>query len=474
MSKAPNPLRSVSRTLRGALAAFAGGALLWGCAVTDLPSPKPPAHEADCGMSCLKERQGRASGPQARSVATGVLDLRRALRLALTRNRALKVAERERCVQAAALLTARQFPNPEIHVDIEDWLGSGDTRGVRAMQLTVQVSQDIPLGRRRSARLASARLARRGADWAYQEKRLEVLAATTRAFVTALHAQAEVKQGEELVRLAGQVVADVKKRVNAGRVRPENLDQARVQESLAALELLKARRRLATARRLLALQWGSLRPGFSRVDGRLSLLPPLPGLAALRERLDRHPALSRSAVFIAERRAILLLERAKAYPDLSLRAGYRYLHGGPSSAVVVGLSIPLPFFTRNRGAIAAARQRLARARLARRAARLGLEKRLTSAHARLRVAREEADTLGRKILPLARLTFGRVQRGYQLGRRTFLEVLTAQRTVFGVQHQYLEALSRYHLALVDVKVLVGDYLTAKGGSRGRALRGSKP
>ena len=41
----------------------------------------------------------------------------------------------------------------------------------------------------------------------------------------------------ELVRLSGQVVADVKKRVDAGRVQPEHLDQARVQESLAALEL---------------------------------------------------------------------------------------------------------------------------------------------------------------------------------------------------------------------------------------------
>lgn len=444
-----------------------------GCAVSGPSGPRPPDHQADCGLPCMQERQRRQRAPRARPVASGVLDLRRALRLALTRNTSLKVAERERCVQAAALLSAKRFPNPEIHVDIEDWLGSGDLRGVREMQLTVQVSQDIPLGRRRSARLAAARLARRVADWAYQEKRLEVLAATTRAFVSVLHAQAEVKHDTELHRLSGQVVVDVKKRVDAGRVQPEHLDQARVQESLAALELLKVKRRLTTARRLLALQWGSRRPAFSRVEGRLTLLPSLPSLAVLRRRLDRHPALSRGAVSIAEQRANLLVERANVYPDLSLRAGYRYLHGGPASAVVVGLSIPLPFFTRNRGAIAAARHRLARSRLARRAARLRLVKVLTGAHARLRTARVEADILQRKILPLAQRTFGRVQQGYQLGRRSYLEVLTAQRTVFDVQHQYLEALSKYHLALVDVKVLVGDYLTVDG-RKGRTPGGSKP
>ncbi len=444
-----------------------------GCSVADLPTPRPPEHRPDCGLDCLKKSRPRAQPQVARPVAAGELDLRRALRLALTRNTSLKVAERQRCVRAAALISARRFPNPEIHVDVEDWLGSGDVRGVREMQLTIQVSQDIPLGRRRSARLAVARLGRRAADWAYQEKRLEVLAATTRAFVAVLHAQMKVRQVQELVVLARQVVADVKKRVDAGRVQPEHMDQARVQESLASLELTKAQRRLTTVSRLLALQWGSERPDFARVTGRLVLLPKVPALSLLRARLNRHPSLARGQVAIAEKRARMTLESASAYPDLSLRAGYRYMNGGPASAVVVGLSIPLPFFSRNRGAVAVVRQQLARARLARRADRMRLVTELTGAHARLRTARTEAETLRTKIQPLAQRTFGRVQQGYQLGRRTYLEVLTAQRTVFDVRQQYLEALSRYHLALVDVKVLVGDYLTAARG-RSRGAKGTRP
>src|SRR3546814_16304334 len=50
-------------------------------------------------------------------------------------------------------------------------------------------------------------------------------------------------------------------------------------------------------------------------------------------------------------RAELELERSQAIPDLTLSAGVRQFRETDDSAFLVGVSIPIPVFDRNRGAI---------------------------------------------------------------------------------------------------------------------------
>jgi len=69
-----------------------------------------------------------------------------------------------------------------------------------------------------------------------------------------------------------------------------------------------------------------------------------------------------------EGEAALAVERSKRVPDVSVVAGYRRFTDIESNAVVVGASIPLPFFDRNRGGIEGARSRLAKGQEGRRAA----------------------------------------------------------------------------------------------------------
>ncbi|MBN8902995.1 MAG: TolC family protein, partial [Rhodospirillales bacterium] len=83
----------------------------------------------------------------------------------------------------ARTLQAGYRPNPEISVLSEDFGGSRNYAGFQGSQTTLSLSQLVELGGKRAARLRVARLDESLAAWNYEGQRLDVLTATTRAFV---------------------------------------------------------------------------------------------------------------------------------------------------------------------------------------------------------------------------------------------------------------------------------------------------
>ena len=70
----------------------------------------------------------------------------------------------------------------------------------------------------------------------------------------------------------------------------------------------------------------------------------------------------------------------------------------------------------------------------------------------------EARTIAEETLPAAQSAFESVRQGYRQGKFDYLEVLDAQRTLFGVRRQQIQALSRYYRARVQVERLVATPL----------------
>lgn len=75
-------------------------------------------------------------------------------------------------------------------------------------------------------------------------------------------------------------------------------------------------------------------------------------------------------------------------------------------------------------------------------------------------AHAEVTTLRQEVLPGAQSAFEAVSRGYRLGKFGFLDVLDAQRTLFGAKAQYLRALASYHRAVAEVERLIGEPVEA--------------
>ncbi len=399
---------------------------------------------------------------------TGPVTLQDAVALALLHNPALAAFAWEPRALEARILQAGRPPNPVLDVQIQD-LGASTLPGSASdqpvqPQTTIQLSQVIELGGKRAARQRVAARDRDLAEWDYEMARITVFTEVSRAFTDVLAAQETVALSDETARLVAQVQENVAARVAAGVVSP--IEETRAHVALAGVraEAARARRTLDASRTRLALLWGSPIPEFRSAVGNLKAEPPpLPPAGTLTALLGQNPELARWAAEVSQREAVLTLERSRRVVDIVVSAGYRRYTTIDSNAVVVGASVPLPFFNRNTGGIAEARIRLAKVHEERRAAEARVAGVLADAYAALATAHDEITILRTAVLPGAQQTFDAVSEGYRLGRFGFLDVLDAQRTLIGAGSQYLRALSDYYKAVANVERLIGAPLPAAPG-----------
>lgn len=395
---------------------------------------------------------------------TGTVALGDALTLALLHHPGLAAFAWEIRAREARALQAGRPPNPSLNVLTEDF-GSGSSTSELGQlvrpQATLQLSQLIELGGKRSARQQLADRNRDLAAWDYEAARIDVLTEVSRTFTDVLAAQEMVALSDETMRLVEQVQQSVSERVAAGVVSPIEETRARVARAAARADATRARRTLDASRIRLALLWGSPVPAFKAVVGNLTAEPPpLPSLADIAAKVEQSPDLARWAAEMAQREAALAVERSTGVLDVSVVAGYRRFTDVPSNAFIVGASVPLPFFDRNKDGIEEARSRLAKAHEERRAAQARVAAALADGYAALAIAHDEALALRSGVLQGSQQTFEAVSEGYRLGRFGFLDVLDAQRTLVAAGSQHLRALADYYKAVANVERLIGAPLTA--------------
>ena len=383
------------------------------------------------------------------------LTLSRALQLALLANPELKAFSLEIRAREARALQASLLPNPEVEVEVENVGGRGPTRGTRAAESTLFLSELIELGGKRHKRSEAARLEGELAAWDYEVRKLELFTRVVQTYVDVLAAQERVDLQQMLLGLGGKFLETIRRRVEAGRTSPAEAYRASVDLEFIQVELEKARQELKSARKRLASLWGAKEPRFQRVEGNLEELKPVPPFSVLEDLLAENPEIARWAVERAYRTATLELEKARRIPDPSVGLGYRRLNEEADQAFVLGLSVPLPLFDRNQGAIKEAQVRRDQVEWFEKATRVALERQLTESYNSLVAASREVSVLKERVLPNAREAYRVIRDGYKMGKFGYLEVLDAQRTLFEVRSRYLEALARYHKLVADLERLVG-------------------
>ena len=215
---------------------------------------------------------------------------------------------------------------------------------------------------------------------------------------------------------------------------------------------------MEAARKRLAATWGNTKPRFETVKGDLDTVVSLPSLDSLLRRLDKNPDLARWATEITQREALISVEKSKAVPDVTATLGASKYLMPNDYALVVGFSMPLPVFNRNQGGIREAEHRLTRAEEDQRSAEVRITTLLNTAYQKLSTAHAEVSALRQDILPGAQSAYDAAREGYRFGKFGFLDVLDAQRTLFGAKSQYLLALSDYHKSVVEVERLIGGSL----------------
>jgi cobalt-zinc-cadmium efflux system outer membrane protein len=392
---------------------------------------------------------------------TGEVTLAQALALTLKQNPHLAAGSWDVRSAEARVSQARLRPNPELGMQSEDI--SGSRPGFSHSQTTLQLSQLLELGGKRSARVREAAFGHELAKLDYESKRLDILKKTAQAFVEVLSAQERVRLGQENLELASGLIPDIRKRIEAGKASAIEQTRSEVAVASARIELDQAKRSLITARQHLAAQWGSAQPKFAQVVGDLEHVTYLPSLENLSLSLAHNPEIARWEPETDKRQATLRLQQAQAVPNITLSAAPRYIGETREWTSVIGFSLPLPLWNRNQGAILEAKHQLAKADDEKRSAVTRLSSELNDAYQTVARTSNEIHVLKKSVLPGAEKAADAIRQGYEAGRFSYLDVNEVRRTLTAARLQYLQALSDYHKAVAEIEALTVQPFDAKSG-----------
>lgn len=403
--------------------------------------------------------QMTAQPPSARpaahsSVAAGSpLTLEQAVAKALAANPTLRTAALDVAIADGARRQAGAFTNPEVSFGRE-----GTQRSTRTQ--TVQLSQVLELGGKRSARIALAERERSLAQGNLSVARVDLRADLTSAYFDALGAQERLQVAQASLDVASKATYAAEKRVAAGRVSPVEQDRAGVALATARLELAEAQGELSIAMHTLAAYWGDTaavsRPlAIPELD--LTAAPPLD---ELQRRLDGSPRLRRARLQVEREEAQVGLDRSQRMPDVTLMVGRQKDDEIGHSQTVVGVSLPIPLFNRNQGKLQASLARAEKARTELEADRLRLRQSLATAYRRAQRSLDQVRAMREDILPKAQRVFDAAVTGFEAGKFSFLDVLDAQRTLLQIRTRYIQALYDRNRAVADL----GRYVDTDGAT----------
>ena len=388
----------------------------------------------------------------------GELSLHAAISAGLLHNPQLTTFAWNIRAQEAAVIQAGLYPNPTVAVEIEDFGGTNGFGGFGGSETTISVGQTILLGGKRDSREEFARLERDLAGWDYEVARVNVITRVGIEFVNTLTAQAQVAVARETAALAEQVFWAIDQRVHAGKVSPVERTKARVDRAQTRLALMVAEREVVAARFRLAATWGSVAPGFVAVVGDLFSVSKPPAADDLLARIDDNPDLARWTTELAVRRAAVTLARAHAVPDITPFGGVKLLEGADETAFVAGIAMPIAAFDRNQGNILAARLRGAQGEALRRAAAVRVRTDLAVVCQALDTAYRQTIILRTEVEPSAESALAAEEEAFRQGKIGALDLLDAQRTLFAVRRQSVDAHAAYHRAVVAIERLIGGPL----------------
>jgi cobalt-zinc-cadmium efflux system outer membrane protein len=396
------------------------------------------------------------------------LSLDEALALFLKQNLDLLIAKFGVDYARGQQITAALFPNPVFSVSTVGSFAKNQSGGhsnlTRSGQVYPQIQQLFEMAGKRGYRIESAGYGTQSAEANFEDAIRQLGFTVKDTYYRVQLAQRRLALAEEnrdrfsrileinTIRFKKGYIAEV----DLIRIRLQFIDfQSQViqftQEAESARADLRQLLRLSPATRLEL----TTELEFHRID------PDIDKLRMLA--LEARPDLRAKRHLQAQRMADLKLARAYRYPDVTLGGGYAVQ--GPTGPdlqqqAMMSVGVPLPLFNRNQGGIM-------QAEVAVQAAEADLNKTINQVENQVDVAyrnlvqsRRLVEAYLGGILEDARATFTIVERAYERGGATILDLLDAARTSRTIQQNYIEALFNYQRNLFQLESAVGQEITS--------------
>lgn len=388
------------------------------------------------------------------------LSLAEALARTAERNPRLLADSAQTRAAAARVEQAGFAPNPVLGVTLENFAGTGTARGVDSLESTVEISQTLERGAKRTRRTALATREQAITTQELAVQRASLLAATAQAYVDTVVAEQRLALAAAPRQLARDTLDALTAHASAGAASSAEIARARAMLAVAEAEVARRETELTLARSALAAAWGGDATDVPPLDSDLHLPPTLPDRAAWLPRLSAHPRFALHAAQLDARRAALELEQAHAVQDVSVAGGVRFLRESSDAAFVAGVSVPLPIRHKNQGGIRAARELLAGTELAAAALETELRAEFTAAWHELTAAHEAVLRLRRDALPATEAALTAVRDAHTAGELPLTDVFDAQRALTLLRRDLLDQQAAFAHALVRLETLTHSDFSA--------------
>ena len=353
--------------------------------------------------------------------------------------------------QAAAPL----FNNPEISGERANReVPASDAAASKFRESSIGLSQRFEIAGQQGHRRSAAQHAYNAALADRDDALLRLRADVEVTFLQVLALQRRIQSEDASVSLAVDAADAVGKRVAAGEdsrldgnLSAVEAERARSQASAVRERLIEARARLAA---LIQAPPGEVLEAVGEIPETLGTLT----LEALLDRASRRPGLRALAERELSSRSRLELERAAVMPDITV--GLSSGREGPPElrerVTTLSVSVPLPLFNRNQGAIGRARTELDRAQIERAAALRDGEASVRRYWQQLSSLVNRLRRLSTEVLPKLDENLMLSTKAYRAGEIGILQLIVVNRQALDARREYLEALTEFSEARVALQL----------------------
>ncbi len=395
------------------------------------------------------------------------LTLDQALRLAERANPELRAAEAGTAAAEGRLQEARAllFHNPEVSTGLVRRRVPQAGFSERTLpEWNVGLAQTFEVAGQRGYRRDAARLDFAATRETIHDLRRQIRAEVELRFSRVLALQRRIDLERDALKLSEEAAAAVGKRVAAGEdsrldgnLASVDAERSRNQITLSGERLIQARADLAA---LLQLPPGSL----PQADGTLEAKPVPYSFESVLSSAADQPRLRALELREQAARNVLSLERASAYPDvtIALGTGQEGPGGSRERIAMLSVSVPLPLFNRNAAGIGRATSELTQIQIKRQAA-------VRDVQAQVRALWQRLDSLHGRLVRLSSSVVPRLDenqrlsaQSYRAGEIGLLQLLLVNRQLLDARRDYLDAVTEYVQTRIELERTAG--LTGAAGA----------
>ncbi len=382
-----------------------------------------------------------------------LLKLNDAIMIGLSHSPKLKGYAMEIQKYKASALQTKLYPNPEVGFDLENIFGSGGYGGIGNSESTFFISQNVVINKKLKAGYKVEILKSDVASWQLEKEKLLLISGIRKSFINISSLKHKEKLNKRLLEISLQFQKNLQRRAEAGKVSPAEVVRASLISTSLEIVIRKGEMEIASEIEKLKRILGLTELSFNQVEDICNLEYEIPNFEKLQNLMLNNPGLARYRTEIKSNSAEIIFQKTLAIPDVSLSLGFRRINETKDNVMLIGASIPINIFNDNRGNIQKAQINAKQTKQFYEASILNYEAQLNYLVNNTKAYSVMIEKLENELLPNARKAYEIISNGNMLGRFTVLDVLDAQRSLYELESQFVNAVAEYNLNVVELEEL---------------------